>query len=123
LIAKKTKLVKKRGEKMFTKNKKEVIPFKEFMSLPAKRIHQETPLNTSIYSFFPPITIKSFFPVHDLGFSLFLIGGAVILAVALADRFLMSTDTSEIGMYLSSFVKVAFPVVGFGSILWLFSQL
>lgn len=107
---------------MFIK-KKEVIPFKDFMSPPAAIIPKRKPLPTSLYSFFPPITIKSFFPIHDFGFSLFLTTGGIVLVLALADRFFTSTETSEVGMYLSSFAKVAFPVVGFGSVLWLFTQL
>jgi hypothetical protein len=107
---------------MFTK-KKEVIPFKEFLSPAAAIIPKQRHLPAHVYSFFPPITLKSFFPIHDGGFSLFLLAGGIILIIALADRFLMNTETSEIGIYISSFAKVAFPVVGFGSVLWLFTQL
>lgn len=102
--------------------KREVIPFKEFLRPPAAIIPNRRPL-TPIYSFFPPITIKSFFPIHDGGFSLFLLAGSVVVIIALADRFLMSTDCSAFGMYVSAFAKVAFPVVGFGAGLWLLTQL
>jgi hypothetical protein len=108
---------------MNVRTKKEVISFRDFMSRPATTIQKKTPLRNNIYSFFPPITIGSFFPVHDLEFSLFLLSGGVIVIIAIMDRFLTGTDASSAGILLSNIARVAFPVVGFGSVLWLLTQM
>jgi len=108
---------------MFLKNKIEVIPFEDFMSPPAASIQKKTPLQSSIYSFLPPITIKSLLPVADPMFALFLIGCSVVVVFALSESLFASSGFTEISVGLSSFLKIALPLVGYGLIFWLFSTI
>lgn len=100
------------------KTKKEVISFKDFMSRPAHPIERNTPLQTSIYSFFPPITLKAFFPLHDPTFALFSIACGTVVVIALTEKILATNGLTGIAGSISSFLKFAFPIGSFGLIFW-----
>lgn len=116
---------------MFITNKIEVIPFREFTSPPAlsfsdyseKPSKKVIPLQSSIYSFLPPITIKSLLPIADPMFALFLIGSSLVVVIALSESLFASSGFTEVSAGVSSFLKVALPIVGYGLIFWLFSTL
>ncbi|MEK5390233.1 hypothetical protein NSQ59_07590 [Margalitia sp. FSL K6-0131] len=100
-------------------NKKiEVIPFNEFMSRPAHPIERNLPLQTSIYSFFPPITLKAFFPLHDPTFVLFTLACGTVVVIALTEKILAINGLTGIAGNISSFLKFAFPIGSFGLIFW-----
>lgn len=102
-----------------TLNKKEVFTVSEFLACqPNKPSHSKNPLKTSIYSFFPPITISSFFPVFDPAFGLFVIGGGLIAVVALAEYAFASYGKTEISSFISGVFKFVFPVLGYGLVFW-----
>lgn len=99
--------------------KKEVFTVSEFLACqPIKPAQCKQPLNTSIYSFFPPITISAFFPVLDPTFSLFLIGGVFIAIVALIEFILASFGKTGISSFISGVAKFIFPALGYGLIFW-----
>lgn len=107
---------------MFTANKKEVIPFREFMSRPALQ-PKETPLKLNIYSFIPTITLKGLLPLSDMGFTIFLIGGCAVVVFALSETLFAHTGYTEVSTGVSSFLKVVLPALGYGLIFWFFSTL
>src|SRR5437763_3054122 len=104
---------------MLLKNKIEVIPFKDFMSPPAASIRKKTPLQSSIYSFLPPITIKSLLPLTDPMFALFLIGSSIVVLIAISEDLFASTGFTAVSAGISSFLNIALPLVGYGLSFWL----
>ncbi|MFJ7680350.1 hypothetical protein ACIQXQ_20185 [Peribacillus sp. NPDC097198] len=108
---------------MFKKHKIEVIPYKDFMSRPATSIQRKTPLHSNIYSFFPSITITSFFPIGDPAFAFFLVSGGLIAVVALSETALASSGLSSVSSVLSSLFRFVLPVVGYGLIFWFLFQI
>lgn len=114
---------KKGGENMLFSNKIEVISFKEFMSPPAPTKKEIIPLTTSIFSFLPTFTMKGFFPIHDLGFSLFLFGSCAVAAFAFSETLFAHGGFIEVSEGFSNFLKVILPLVGYGLIFWLFSTI
>ena len=100
--------------------KKEVLTLSEFLApQPSKPTQSKKPLNTSIYSFFPPITISSFFPVlSDPTFGLFVIGCGLITIVGFAEYVLALSGNSEISAYIAGISKVVFPIIGYGLLFW-----
>jgi hypothetical protein len=110
---------------MFCKNKIEVIPFREFMA-GNHRTKKETPRtkNVSVMSaFFPVITPGSFFPIHDTGFALFLIGSATIAGSALLQHMTAKAGSNAISEVISSISGFIFPVIVYSSIFWFFVAL
>jgi len=110
---------------MFCKNKIEVIPFREFMA-GNHRTKKETPRTKNVCvmsAFFPTITPGSFFPVHDPGFALFLIGGAVIAGSAFFQHFAAKSGSPAISEAIGAISGFVFPVVVYGAILWFFFTL
>lgn len=108
---------------MFHKNKIEVIPFREFVSLPPTPIQKRTPL-LPLYSFLPPFSIKSLLPVGlDPTFTIFVMAGSAVVLVALTEYFLAEFGFTGIARVLSSVFNVMLPVVGFGTIFWFLSTL
>jgi hypothetical protein len=108
---------------MVFSNKKEVIPFKDFMSPPAASIRKKIPLQT-VYSFLPPFTIKSFLPVGiDPMFTIFLVAGGVVVLVAVSEYLLAEAGFTEISGFMTGLFKFLLPVVGYGSILWFLATL
>ncbi|PKR82442.1 hypothetical protein [Heyndrickxia camelliae] len=103
---------------MFSNNKIEVISFKDFMSRPAHPIERNTPLQTSIYSFFPPITLKALFPLHDPTFSLFILACGTVIVFAITEKIFAVNGLNGIASSISSFLKFAFPIGSFGIIFW-----
>lgn len=99
--------------------KKETFTVKEFLTgQPKVPTHSKKSLVKSIYSFFPPITISSFFPVAEPSFALFLVGGAVITLVALTEYGTASQGFQDISIFISGITKILFPLVGYGVIFW-----
>jgi hypothetical protein len=113
-----------RRNRMFQTNKIEVIPFKDFMcGRPATPIQKKTPL-LPVYSFLPPFTIKSLLPVGiDPTFTIFVIAGASVAVLALFEYMLAEFGFTEISDIMGTTFKFAFPVVGYGTILWFLSTL
>jgi hypothetical protein len=107
---------------MFNKNKIEVIPFREFVSLPAKRTQKKAPL-MPVYSFLPPFTIKSLLPIGDPAFALFLIAGGVVVVLAFSEYMLAEFGFTEISDVFGTVSKFLLPVAGYGTILWFLSTL
>jgi hypothetical protein len=107
---------------MFTKNKIEVISFREFVSLPAKRNQKKAPL-MQVYSFLPPFTIKSLLPIGDPAFALFLIAGGVVVVLAFSEYMLAEFGFTEISDVFGTVSKFLLPVAGYGTILWFLSTL
>ncbi len=103
---------------MIIKQKIEVISFRDFMSGPAAQILKKTPLETSIYSFLPPITLKSFFPVHDPLFALFLASASLIAAIAFLEKIIAIHGFSEVTETISNIMKVILPIIGYVLIFW-----
>ncbi|MDP4085775.1 MAG: hypothetical protein Q8934_14310 [Bacillota bacterium] len=108
---------------MFFQNKIEVIPFKEFMSPPAPTKKEIIPLTTSVFSFLPTFTLKGFFPIHDVGFCLFLVGSAAVAGMALSEKLFAHGGFIEVSEGVGNFLKIVLPVVGYGLIIWLFTTL
>ncbi|MGE8079237.1 hypothetical protein [Peribacillus loiseleuriae] len=108
---------------MIGKRKIEVIPFKDFMRRPATLIQNRTPLQTNIYSFFPPITISSFIPVGDPAFALFLIGGSLITVIALSEYLFASGGLSGLAGTIAGIMKLILPIAGYGLIFWFLFQI
>jgi hypothetical protein len=106
---------------MFRKNKIEAIPFRKFMA--NEHTVRETPRTNSIYAFsafFPAITPKSFFPIHDVGFALFLIGAGTIALSAFVERSLARGGLPVAAHVVAEFGRFVFPIVTYGAVLWLF---
>jgi hypothetical protein len=108
---------------MLRTKKIEVIPFREFVSLPAKRTQKKAPL-LPVYSFLPPFTIKSLLPIGlDPTFTIFIIAGTSVVVLALFEYTLAEFGFTEISDIMGTIFKFAFPVVGYGTILWFLSTL
>jgi hypothetical protein len=110
---------------MFYKNKIEVILFKDFMGGRAATpiIQKKIPL-PPVYSFLPPFTIKSLLPVGlDPTFTIFVIAGSTVVIFALFEYMLAEFGFTEISDVLGTVFKFAFPVAGYGTILWFLSTL
>lgn len=104
---------------MILGRKKEVFTVSEFLACqPNKPDQSKQPLKTSIYSFFPPITISSFFPVFDPAFGLFVIGGVVIATIALSEFLTASFGKTDASAFITGIAKFAFPVIGYGLVFW-----
>ncbi len=84
---------------------------------PAAQIPKVKPHTTNLFSIFPPITLKSFLPVQD-PFTLFLIGGGLILAIALSETLFASSGYSEVAGTISGIFKFVLPVFCYGLIFW-----
>jgi uncharacterized transporter YbjL len=109
---------------MFRKNKIEAISFKEFMA--NERNAKEMPRINSIYAFsafFPAITPKSFFPVHDTDFLLFLVGVGAIAGSAFLQHITARAGSTLIADVLFSISGFVFPIVVYGAIFWFFFTL
>jgi hypothetical protein len=108
---------------MFNK-KKEVIPFREFLSRPAYDTQKKKPLPIQLYSFLPPFSIKSMLPIGvDPAFTLFLIAGGTIVILALSEYMLAEFGFTEISDVMGTVFKLALPVIGYGTIFWFLSTL
>jgi hypothetical protein len=103
---------------MILATKKEVLSFQDFMGPPAKSIQKEIPLTTSIFSFFPPITLKSFIPIQDPFFALFFFGSCLIVGIALLEKIIAGVGATDISNVLSTLFKLAFPAVSIGVLFW-----
>lgn len=88
------------------------------MSRPAQPKEQSPIIN--IYSFFPPITITSLFPVSDPSFLLFITAGSVIVLIAITESIL---SYSDIALVLNNISRFLFPILGFGAIFWLLTNI
>jgi hypothetical protein len=108
---------------MLSTKKKEVIPFKVFMSSPATRTFKGIPLTSSIYSFLPPMTLMDFIPIHDPAYGLFLLGSGLIIGIALLEKIISGSGATELSAILSTLARFAFPGVGFGVLFWFLLQL
>lgn len=108
---------------MIFQNKIEVIPFKDFMSRPAAIIQKKTPLQTNIFSFIPAITVKGLLPFSDMGFTLFLVASSAVVVIALSETLFAHSGFIEVSAGVSSVLKFALPVAGYGAIFWLLSTL
>jgi hypothetical protein len=109
---------------MFCKNKTEAVPFRKFMA--NEHTAREMPRNKSIYAFsafFPAITPKSFFPIHDTDFLLFLVGAGVIVGSAFLQHITARIGSTIIADVLSSISRFMFPIVVYGAIFWFFFTL
>jgi hypothetical protein len=109
---------------MFHKNKTEAIPFRKFMA--NEHTAREMPRNTSIYAFsafFPTITPKSFFPIHDTDFLLFLAGAGAIVCSAFLQHITARLGSTFITDVISSISGLAFPVIVYGAVFWFFFTL
>lgn len=82
------------------------------MNRPAILPQKKTPIQSNIYSLFPPITITPFFPVGDPVFALFLLGGALIAGIALSETAFASNGMTAVSSAISSLVRFALPIVG-----------
>jgi hypothetical protein len=123
--SRKQKIKKGGRQNMFCKNKIEVIPFREFMA-GTHHSQKEAPRTNSIYAmsaFFPTITPGSFFPVHDPGFALFLIGEAAIVGSAFFQHFAAKSGSPAISEAIGAISGFVFPVVVYGAIFWFFIAL
>lgn len=110
---------------MFRKNKTETIDFREFVAGTYRTQKQPSP-NTSIYamsSFFPAITPGSFFPIHDTGFALFLIGVGTIACSAFFQHFTARSGSTQLSDTIATISRFVFPVVVYGAIFWFFFTL
>jgi hypothetical protein len=108
---------------LLNKKKIEVISFRDFMSRPAASIQKKAPL-IPVYSFLPPFTIKSLLPVGlDPTFTIFVIAGSTVVIFALFEYMLAEFGFTEISDVLGTVFKFAFPVAGYGTILWFLSTL
>jgi hypothetical protein len=103
--------------------KKEVITFKEFMSSPATRTFHGTPLTSSIYSFLPPLTLMDFIPIQEPAFAMFLIGSSLIVGIAMLEKVISGSGSTEFSAILSTLARISFPAVGFGALFWLLLHL
>jgi hypothetical protein len=109
---------------MFRKNKMEAISFKEFMA--NERTVKEMPRTKNVCAmsaFFPAITPGSFFPIHDTGFALFLIGSAAIAGSALLQHMTAKAGSPAISEVISSVSGFIFPAVVYGAVFWFFFSL
>jgi hypothetical protein len=113
------------GDKMLRKNKTRTIPFREFMA-GNHHVRKEASRTNSIYamsSIFPTITPGSFFPVHDTGFALFLIGVGAIACSAFFQHFTAKSGSTQLSDTISAISRFVFPVVVYGAIFWFFFNL
>jgi hypothetical protein len=105
-------------------HKKEVISFKDFMSRPAPQIiSKKTPL-LPVYSFLPPISIKSIFPFGtDAIFTGFIIGCSLLLVIIVSEKLLAKNGFAEVSTFISTTMKVTLPVIAFGSAIYFLLKL
>jgi hypothetical protein len=110
---------------MFRKNKTGTIPFREFMAgnHRTRKEASRTKNVCAMSAFFPTITPGSFFPVHDVGFALFLAGGAAIAGSALLQHMAAKAGSPAISEVISSVSGFIFPVVVYGAVFWFFFSL
>jgi uncharacterized transporter YbjL len=110
---------------MFRKNKTGTIPFREFMA-GNHRTRKEASRTNSIYamsSFFPAITPGSFFPIHDTGFALFLVGVGTIACSAFFQHFTARSGSTQLSDTIATISRFVFPVVVYGAIFYFFFTL
>jgi hypothetical protein len=95
----------------------ETIDFREFMA----GTYRKPARPARAYSgFLPTITPQNLFPVHDVGFALFLAGVGTIALVAFAERGLARGGLPEMAYMVAEFGRFVFPVLAYGAVLWLF---
>lgn len=102
------------------KSKIEAIPFREFMAGHHSN-RKEKPRTRSIYTmslFFPALTPESFFPVHDTGFLLFVLGGVAVVGSVFFERLSARLGSPLIAEVISGVSRVALPVIVYGSVFW-----
>jgi hypothetical protein len=105
---------------LFHKNRIETIPFREFMA-GNHRTRKETSRSKNIcaYSgFLPTITPQNLFPVHDLGFALFLAGVGLIAGATFFERFTARSGMFELSETIEIIGRFLFPVIAYGSVFW-----
>lgn len=108
---------------MIFSNRKEVLSLKEFMSRAATSIPKKRPLRP-VYSFLPPIAIKSLFPIGiDPTFTLFIVGCSFLVVVAISETLLAKYGYTEISNIISSTFKFTLPALGFGTIFYFITTL
>jgi len=95
----------------------ETIDFREFMSgtyrKPARPTHAHA-------GFFPIITPQKLFPIHDVGFTLLLTGVGTITLAAVVERMLARGGMPGTAQFIADVGRFVFPIVVYGSVLWLF---
>jgi hypothetical protein len=104
------------------KTKIETINFREFMAGTYRKPTQPA-RPTIAYAgagFLPTITPRDLFPLHDGGFALFAVAVVTIAVAAFAERGLARGGLPEMAHAVAEFGRLVFPVVAFGSVLWLF---
>jgi hypothetical protein len=98
----------------------ETIDFREFMAGTYRKPARPAQPTRTYSGFLPTVTPQNLFPIHDGGFALFLAGVGTIALVAFAERGLARGGLPEIAYMVAQFGRFAFPVICFGSVLWLF---
>lgn len=106
---------------MFKHKKIETISFHDFMATNRTEYEKKKSLTKDIYamsSIFPVITPESFFPVHELGFLLFVAGGVLIVGSAFIENLFAKTGLTMVAEIIKDVSKVAFPVLVYGTVFW-----
>jgi hypothetical protein len=98
----------------------ETIDFREFMAGTYRKPARPTRPTRAYSGFLPIITPQNLFPVHDVGFALFLVGAGTITLSALIERGLARDGLLEMAYAVAQFGRFAFPVLTYGAVLWLF---
>jgi hypothetical protein len=110
---------------MFIKKKVEAVSFHDFMAgNHHPRKHSPRTKNVcAMSSFFPAITPGSFFPIHDTGFALFLVGVGTIACSALFQHFTAKSGSTQLSDTIATISRFVFPVVVYGAIFYFFFTL
>lgn len=97
--------------------KTEVIDFREFM---AGTYRKPTRSAIAYAGFMPAITSHNLFPLHDGGFTFFLVSASTIVLIAVLERGLVHRGMSEMAHVVASFGRFVLPAIAYGLIVWLF---
>jgi hypothetical protein len=98
----------------------ETIDFREFMAGTYRKPARPARSTRAYSGFLPTVTPQNLFPVHDVGFALFLAGVGAIALVAFAERGLARGGLPEMAYMIAEFGRFVFPILAYGSVLWLF---
>ena len=119
-----------RGARGETKTKKfacevvsmkiETIDFRDFMSGAYRKPARTTRPVRTYAGFLPIITPQNLFPVHDADFALLMTGVGTITLAAFVERFLAHSGMPKAAQVVAEFGRFVFPVLAYGSVLWLF---
>lgn len=106
---------------VFTKNKIEVIPFREFMSPPAETIPKVKPHTPILYSLVPGMTVERFFdmsPQVATAYALVLGVGGIAILSHLIETSIAKSGLEHVSYIIEKITSLALPIGTYAFMFW-----